>query len=418
MTPADFHAQYMGWGKDVDGVAGIQCVDLAKEMFRIAGVPNWTAPIGGDGYADYIWYSRVRWAKWFDFVEKGGFQDGDMVLFPHKKRGGKTHPSSHVCFYFNGKQFGTNQGGNRHACDKPCNWSDALGALRWKGWEVEKMELKDGLNTVAHAGATFKIVKAADCEMLMLSSETTANIVKIGLPNREVVAAINCNYFNLQSGEHYGVEQSDVFDSAPKNPGYWAYAQKTDGSIESVRADQYWLAKKDVFFGCTPYAVRIHDGKLVYDRSTAFGDKDDMKNSQSAAMLVNGKWCLVATAKGSTCCPRDVASLAQACGATECIVLDSGGSTQLTYQGVGVVYTGRKIPNVLALVKKAQNQPEIKPQDDEKSKDAEIIAELTKRAETAEKTAKLQGAKVERVKAALLELMKIFDEEKEEEKNV
>ena len=117
MIPAEFHASYMGWGKDVDGVAGIQCVDLAKEMFRIAGVPNWTAPIGGDGYADYIWYNRARWSKWFTFVPAGNFQDGDMVLFPHRKRGGKTHPSSHVCFYFGSKQFGTNQGGNRHACD-------------------------------------------------------------------------------------------------------------------------------------------------------------------------------------------------------------------------------------------------------------------------------------------------------------
>lgn len=416
MTPADFHASYMGWGKDVDGVAGIQCVDLAKELFRIAGVPDWQAPIGGDGYADNIWYNRWRWAQWFTFVPAGKFQDGDMVLFPHRKRGGKTHPSSHVCFYFGGKQFGTNQGGNRYASTKPCNWSDALGALRWKGWEVEKMELKDGLNTVAHAGATFKIVKAADCEMLMLSSETVANIVKIGMPNREVVAAINCNYFNLQTGEHYGVEQSDVFDNAPKNSGYWAYAQKTDGSIESVRADQYWLAKKDVLFGCTPYAVRIHGGKLVYDRSTAFGDKDDTKNSQSAAMLVDGEWCLVTTAKGYACCPRDVASLAQKYGATECIILDSGGSTQMTYQGVAVVYTGRKIPNVLALVKKAQNPPEIKPQGDDKGKDEEMIMELKKRAETAEKAAKFQGAKVERVRMALLELMKIFEEEKEEEK--
>lgn len=413
MTPAEFHASYMGWGKDVDGVAGIQCVDLAKELFLIAGVPDWQAPIGGDGYADNIWYNRGRWGQWFTFVPAGNFQDGDMVLFPHRKRFGRTHPSSHVCFYFGGKQFGTNQGGNRHACDKPCNWEDALGALRWKGWGVENMELKDGINTMAHAGAIFKIAKCPDCELLMLSSATVADITKIGMTGREVVAAINCNYFDLSTGEHYGVEQSDIFDNAPKNEKYWAYAQKNDGSIESVRADQYWLSKKDVRFGCTPYAVRIHDGKLVYDRSTAFGDKDDIKNSQSAVMLVDGEWCLVATAKGYACCPRDVASLAQNYGATECIILDSGGSTQMTYQGVAVVYTGRKIPNVLALVKKAPNSPE---NERPKGKDEETIMELKKRAETAEKAAKMQGAKVERVKAALLELMKIFDEEKEEEK--
>lgn len=35
MTPAEFHKRYQGWGKDVDGVAGIQCVDLFKEFLRI-----------------------------------------------------------------------------------------------------------------------------------------------------------------------------------------------------------------------------------------------------------------------------------------------------------------------------------------------------------------------------------------------
>lgn len=60
MTPAEFHAKYYGWGKDVDGVAGIQCVDLFKEFLRIIGCPAYKSPIGGDGYADNIWYNRSR----------------------------------------------------------------------------------------------------------------------------------------------------------------------------------------------------------------------------------------------------------------------------------------------------------------------------------------------------------------------
>ena len=35
MTPLEFHTNYYGWGKDVDGVAGIQCVDLFKEFLRM-----------------------------------------------------------------------------------------------------------------------------------------------------------------------------------------------------------------------------------------------------------------------------------------------------------------------------------------------------------------------------------------------
>ena len=61
MTPEEFHKQYQGWGKDVDRLAGIQCVDLFKEFLRIIGVPSWSAPIGGDGYADNSILSYGIW---------------------------------------------------------------------------------------------------------------------------------------------------------------------------------------------------------------------------------------------------------------------------------------------------------------------------------------------------------------------
>lgn len=158
MTPAEFHARYQGWGKDVDGVAGIQCVDLYKEFLRIIGCPTYASPIGGDGYADNIWYNRQRWSQWFTFVPAGQFRNGDIVLFPHRRRGGVTHPSSHVCFYFGGKEFGTNQSASRKACDKSTTWSDALGGLRWKGWS--KMELKDGYQEINISGVTVTAYKS------------------------------------------------------------------------------------------------------------------------------------------------------------------------------------------------------------------------------------------------------------------
>ena len=132
MTPAEFHSRYQGWGKDVDGVAGIQCVDFFKEFLRIIGCKTYPAPIGGDGYADNIWYNRQRWAKWFDFIKPGHFQDGDMVLFPHAKRGGKTHKSSHVCFFYSPDiEFGT-----------------------------KKMELKDGYQEITISGVKVTAYKS------------------------------------------------------------------------------------------------------------------------------------------------------------------------------------------------------------------------------------------------------------------
>lgn len=71
LSPNEFLNQYLGWGKDVDGAAGIQCVDLSKEHFRLVGVPNYRDPIGGDGYADNIWYNKERWSAWYDFIPAG-----------------------------------------------------------------------------------------------------------------------------------------------------------------------------------------------------------------------------------------------------------------------------------------------------------------------------------------------------------
>lgn len=403
MTPSEFHAKYYGWGQDVDGVAGIQCVDLFKEFLRIIGVPTWSAPIGGDGYADNIWFNRSRWAAWFTFVTED-YKNGDIVIFPHSKRGGWTHPSSHVCFWYDHQEFGTNQGGDRHACLKGTKWADALGALRYKYWEEEKpMELKDGLQEVTYSGVTYEVVKAPEGYGLrMLSSKTVADITKIVSTDAEVLAKVNANYFNLQTGEHYGVEQSDIFDNAPKNSAYLAFAQLNDGGIVECLASDYWYAKKDVQFGCTPYACRIHGGALVYDRSTAYGDKDDTKTSQTAVFLVGDRWCLAVTATGQTCCPRDITAMAQTCGATECIIMDSGGSTQMTYGDRKVVYTGRKIPNVFALVKTTDAADQDTSTDETADLEKQIqdlqeqLAEQTKLAQENLETAKAYEPKAEK----------------------
>ena len=88
----------------------------------------------------------------------------------------------------------------------------------------------------------------------------------------------------------------------------------------------------------------------------------------------------------------------------------------MVVDGKYVRSSSRSVANALTFYqnKSSQKQPAGKPQGDEKSKDEEIIAELTKRAEAAEKAAKMQGAKVERIRSALVDLMKIFEEEEKE----
>lgn len=229
MTPAEFHSRYQGWGKDVDGVAGIQCVDLFKEFLRIIGVPTWSAPIGGDGYADNIWYNRSRWSKWLTPVSRGQFHDGDIVLFPHARRGGVTHPISHVCFYFGGKEFGTNQSASRKACDKATKWTDALGGLRWKGWG--SMDLKEGYQEIQISGVTVTAYKSAH-RLGLINAGGLKPLAQIDMPGILIYERSGNNLFD-SAGTVYGprVCLNGQVDEPEDSKNYLYYAILNDGSL-------------------------------------------------------------------------------------------------------------------------------------------------------------------------------------------
>ena len=268
MTPSEFHTQYYGWGKDIDGVAGIQCVDLFKEFLRIIGCHTYKSPIGGDGFADNIWYSRQRWAQWFAFVPAGQFRDGDIVLFPHKKRGGKTHPLSHVCFYYGGQQFGTNQHDpkiGRRACDKPCNWSDALGALRYKFWETTKAMTKNGFTEFQAGGVTCGVYKGKYIGLIVPGKP--AQLKDMDAPVYILSKAGN-DLFEMAgsdanaSGTIYGPYCS--LDGKAGQPAdstnYLVFMVGKDGKLTHGEWDGQYRDPATIAYMCSPQAIFSTDG--------------------------------------------------------------------------------------------------------------------------------------------------------------
>ena len=380
LSPSQFLNQYIGWGQDVNGAAGIQCVDLAKEHFRLVGVPNYKDAIGGDGYADNIWYNRERWSKWYNFIPAGSFQDGDMVIFPHSNRGGWTHKSSHVCFWYAGQEFGTNQGVAK-ATLKNTDWSDALGALRYKGWDAENLPY--GYNEIIRSGFRALVCRgnaAAGYGLHVLSAEgqtALQDITKFDSDSLVKLAVMNAGYFQMLDGQaepkgtHYGVEQDadagNTYTQAPKNAGLLAFFENRDGVCDVCTSDQYFGTPDEVHFAITPYAVRIHNGQKTFYRSTNYGDKDDTPNTQSAAVkFSNGDWALAVFP--DKLCPRDVVTFFDNfSGVQELMLMDSGGSSQLlawnndTKKMEEKLKTTRALPNVLTIAKLA----EVAPKDEE-----------------------------------------------------
>lgn len=147
-TPQLFYAEYVGkrfnkgngWN---DSYFGYQCVAGFKAFCEWMGIPVILTP---NNYANGYWTCKnvngsinascKAWQeKYFDKVSNPkDFQNGDWVMW---SRGSKSHPSSHIAMWYQGKEFGQNQGGNGAFCLKSTDFSDACGALRPKQWVKE-----------------------------------------------------------------------------------------------------------------------------------------------------------------------------------------------------------------------------------------------------------------------------------------
>lgn len=130
-TADDFYKQYLGKAIDFDKGYGVQCVDGFRVFCNWAFGKSWPT---GNGWADGYWYNRSKYSAYFTPVSVRDLKDGDWVIW---KRGSKSHPSSHIAMYYKGQSFGQNQHDARYGRGfslHPANFSDALGGLRWKGF--------------------------------------------------------------------------------------------------------------------------------------------------------------------------------------------------------------------------------------------------------------------------------------------
>lgn len=271
-----------------------------------------------------------------------------------------------------------------------------MGALRLKAWAGE--ELPYGYSKLIRSGIEAHVYrgnKATGYSLHVLSADGENALKDITeYDTNEVVkaAVVNAGYFQMQEGQadpvgrHYGVEQDaaagNTYTQAPKQSGILAYYETKEGDCQYCSTDQYFGKADEVNFAITPYAVRIHEGKKVFDRSVNYGDKDDIPNTQTAAVKFdNGDWA-VAVFPGKIC-PRDtVTFFDHFIGVQELILMDSGGSTQMLAWNNAKkamekkLYTGRKLPNVLIIAKIEKTEKEPVAEDLEPVEEPIIIPEV------------------------------------------
>ena len=212
------------------------------------------------------------------------------------------------------------------------------------------------VETIQYGSITYKVIRGSSADgysLHLIPCKTRQDITAFTASGYEILGLVNANYFDLNNGTHYGVEQDNLFRAytqAPKQSGLICYYIAKDGTPEVVNAADYWLTQDDVQLAVSPYAVLIHNGAECIHRSTALSNKDSTRTQNTFFMKVGADWCIgIAT---TACKPSDILAMAKSFGATELCIMDGGGSTQMVADGAKVYYTGRKLPNVLALVRK------------------------------------------------------------------
>lgn len=166
-----------GQSIDMDGVPAsqpYQCVDVWKKCLQTIGYPNPQQAIGGDGYADYIWYNRgeLGYDQFFDYVSSAQF--GDFCIFG---RSGDT-PYSHVAMYVsdagNGKAnfFGQNQSGHAYCDIQAISTSNIIGIFRVKSVYTQETidpESSNGTTVITDSDRVYaaKIVYDTACRKLI-----------------------------------------------------------------------------------------------------------------------------------------------------------------------------------------------------------------------------------------------------------
>jgi hypothetical protein len=181
-------------------------------------------------------------------------------------------------------------------------------------------------------------------------------------------AKMNCNFFDMGNGQHYGVEQGFTANLAPKQSGWYVVHIDENNIPHYNLSNDYWLDKSDVTLAFSPCAILRHENQDLELRSTSANQSLATKTNNSMLLYMgDGKYAFMVTGANLTSLQcRDFAKAYGAVGIYEC---DGGGSSQLIVCGAKKQYTGRAIANVLTFYKKSLTATVEEPKKEELTED-------------------------------------------------
>lgn len=270
---------------------------------------------------------------------------------------------------------GSNYGGTRwyrHTRQKPYEIAGQVfqGFIYHPWAEPKPLDLKDGYQKIDVSGHTGHVFKQSDEKLVLIAdlNGKKSDIKDFQLPGKKVKAAINCSFFDMSGTQEYlGRVQGyrnysgGIVDDRPPAPAenggtgdkaFMDYVILPDGTVEI--GDMFsWDYPNDYgdIVGFSPAGIEICNGQPVNKYSPGAGYQKITSPHHTTALLKShdGKWVFLVIPDNISTVP-ELQTWAVNNGFTEMCVLDGGGSSQMAVDGNAVVYTGRYIPVVLALV--------------------------------------------------------------------
>ena len=344
ISPQQFVDNNIGKAYAWDGPAyGVQCVGGFKKWLHDEGIPVIACP---NDYAESYWtcknkagtvVSGVRaWqSEYFTKItDWHDFRDGDWVVWPINPNG--SHPMSHVAMFFQGKEFGQRQyEDNRAFCLKDTNFTDALGALRWKGYE-DLIPIPYGKSNIVINGHEYEVQRMYNADRITVAAKALNDVAKIeelDIPAWVSGKITNGNFFQMKQDQPdpYGTTYGDL--SAPFNGVYQNLPNQETTLFYDLHTGDYGDCTDHnidpthpVFSPSLVYPNRL--GHWEYARNTKLSAKD-IKNWYTFLLKMPDAYAIGIAKEQLT--PQQIANDFIQTDMIHIVFMDGGGSAQAAF---------------------------------------------------------------------------------------
>ena len=400
MTPKQYRDEVIGKTFDEDHAYGAQCWDLFENFIKRFNL-GVSAYCSITKLACDLWVLRDKYnySAVFDYIyDPKDLKDGDWCIW---NRGSKSHPSSHIAMYMSPNvELGQNQG-HPYVTEKTTDFSDIMGALRWKGWASIPYGASD-ITINDHSYSLYRQNPATE-EPAVLSAgmnkiETIRNLDADVYVMSKVTGA---NYYQMKTDQEdpYGTTYGDL--SAPLND-VWTEVPNQDTTL-------YFDVETGMYGDCTgvhinrehnvfsPAVVYPKKGNFQYARMVGIGHVNLVSRYAFVVRLTDGTYINGICNQDIT--PKQIATDFRTLEISSIAFLDGGGSAQFgRWNGKTFEYirdTGRAVPSAFAIIQKgnippvvtpdtpiAPEEPSDEPVEDETQKDEETPMEENKTQES------------------------------------